>query len=126
MTVRKYIYRLLILSLLLTCIGYGLFNYIFPEYYFRLFPILPGFLFTVTIIVHLYLVRASEGDSRQFTSKYLGAMGLKILIYLVFIVVILLLDKAGAIPFLASFLAMYATLTVFEVISILKTLKNKN
>ena len=125
-SLRKYFYRLLILSLILTCIGYGLFNFFFPEYYFRLFPVLPVFLFTITVTVHLYLVRASEGDSRKFTSKYLGSMGVKILIYLVFIVVILLVDTASAIPFLVSFLAMYAALTVFEVISILNTLKNRN
>ena len=87
---------------------------------------MPVFLFAVTVIVHLYLVKASDGDPRKFTPKYLGSMGLKILIYLVFIVVILFVDTASAIPFLVSFLTMYATLTVFEVVSILNTLKNKN
>ena len=124
-SVRKYIYRMLILVLVLTCIAYGLFNFFFQEYYFKLFPILPVFLFAVTIIVHLYLVKASKGNPRKFTSKYLGSMGLKILIYLIFIIVILFIDTASAIPFLVSFLAMYATLTVFEVISILNTLKNR-
>ena len=117
---------MLILVLILTCIGYGLFNFFFPEYYYKLFPLLPVFMFAVTIVVHFYLVKASEGEPRKFTSKYLGSMGLKILIYLVFIVVILFLDTANAIPFLVSFLAMYATITVFEVVSILNTLKNKN
>ena len=83
-------------------------------------------MFAVTIVVHFYLVKASEGEPRKFTSKFLGSMGLKILIYLVFIVVILFLDTANAIPFLVSFLAMYATITVFEVVSILNTLKNRN
>ena len=124
-SVRKYVYRLLIFTLILTCVAYGLFNFFFPEYYFKLFPVLPVFLFAVTVVVHLYLVRASKGDTRKFTSKYLGAMGLKIFIYLAFIVVILFIDTASTIPFIVSFLAMYATLTVFEVISILDTLKKR-
>ena len=125
-SVRKFIFQLLILTLLLTCLGYGLYTFVLPESYFPLFPIIPAFLFIVTLLVHVYQVRARAGDSRKFTSKYLGAMGLKILIYLVFIVVILLIDTTSAIPFLVSFLAMYAALTVFEVISILNTLKNRN
>lgn len=125
-SLRKYIYRLLILALILTCIGYALFNFFFPAYYFRLFPVLPVFLFAVTIVIHIYLVKASAGDPRKFAAKYLGSMGLKILIYLVFIVIMLLIDTANAIAFLVSFLAIYATLTAFEVISILYTLKNRN
>ena len=124
--VRKFIFGLLILTLALTCAGYGLFYFFFHSSYFRLFPLIPIVLFSITIGVHLYLVKASAGDPGKFISKYLGAMGLKILLYLVFIVVVLAVDSTSAIPFLVSFLAMYAALTLFEVTSILKTLKNRS
>ena len=124
--VRKFVFRLLMLALVLTCLGYGIFNFVIPEFYFPLFPILPVFLFTVTLVVHLYLVKISEGDSRKFISKYLGAMGLKIFIYLCFIIIFLIFDNSSVIPFLLSFLVMYLVFTLFEVISIINSLKNKS
>ena len=123
-SLRKFIFNLLILTLALACIGFGLFYFLFEEYYYKLFPVIPGFMFTITLIVHLYLVKASEGDPRKFTSKYLGATGIKIMIYLVFIIIFLAINPANAIPLLASFLVMYAALTIFEVLSLLNTLKN--
>jgi len=124
--VRKFLFRLLMLGLILTCLGYAFFNFVLPESYFSLFPVLPVFLFIVTVAVHLYLIRASKGDARKFVIKYLGAMGLKILIYLAFIMIFLAVDTANTISFILSFLVMYAAFTVFEVMSILNTLKNKS
>jgi hypothetical protein len=124
--VRKFIFNLLIITLILTCVGYGLFYFFFQTSYFRFFPVIPIVLFSVTLGAHMYLVKASAGDPGKFISKYLGAMGLKIMLYLVFIIVVLALDRTSAIPFLVSFLAMYAVLTLFEVSSILRTLKNRS
>jgi F0F1-type ATP synthase assembly protein I len=73
--------------------------------------------------MHVYLVRASRNDARKFTSKYLGAMGVKLFIYIVFLAVFLALDTEHAVPFLVSFLVCYAVFTLFEVIAILKHLR---
>jgi hypothetical protein len=105
--------------------GYGIFNFIVPESYFPLFPTLPAFLFIITFGIHYYLVKASEGNARKFTSRYLGAIGLKIFIYLCLIIVYLVFDRSNAIAFLISFLVMYSAFTLFEVIFILNSLKNK-
>ncbi len=123
--VRKFLFRLLILTLVLTCAGYGLFAWFLRRFYFSLFPVIPVFLFSITFAFHLYLVRAGKNDPRKFISRYLGAMGLKLAIYLVFIVIILAADTSHAVAFLVSFLVMYSAFTLFEVISILNTLKNR-
>jgi len=124
--VRKFLFRLFMFTLILTCLGYGLFSFILPGSYFPFFPVLPAFLFIITIAVHVYLIRASKGNKRKFVSKYLGAMGLKILIYLAFIIIFLAVDTTSTISFILSFLVMYAAFTIFEVISILNTLKNNS
>jgi hypothetical protein len=124
-SLRKFGFNLLLLTLILTALGYGLFLFAIPESYFSLFPLVPFFLFAVTLIVHIFLVRASENDARKFASQYLGALGLKILIYIVFLVAFLLLNKKHAVPFLISFLLCYASFTLVEVISILKYQKRK-
>jgi hypothetical protein len=121
----KFAFQLFMLALVLSIVGLGLFHFVFPERYFPLYPLIPVSLLTVTLGVHYALLKASEDDPRKFASKYLGAMGLKIMIYLVFLVVILFVDTEHAVPFLVSFLVMYITFTVYEVISILKYLKNR-
>ena len=120
---KRFITVLLYLTLGLLGIGYALFFFLIPEYYFPYFPAIPAFLLVVTIVVHIFLIRASENDPRKFTSKYLGAMGLKMFIYLTFLVVFLFLDTSRAVPFLVSFLVTYVTFTTYEVISILNFLK---
>ena len=120
---KRFITVLLFITLSILLIGYGLFLFLIPQYYFTYFPVIPAFLLVVTIVVHNFLIRASENDPRKFTSKYLGAMGLKMFIYLTFLVVILFLDTARAVPFLVSFLVTYAAFTIYEVLSILNFLK---
>ena len=120
---RKFIITLLFIALIITVLGYGLFLFLIPQYYFPHFPVIPAFLLLVTIMVHVYLIKSSENNPRKFTSKYLGAMGLKMFIYLVFLVVFLFIDTAHAVPFLVSFLVTYAAFTLYEVISILNYLK---
>jgi hypothetical protein len=120
---KRFITVLLILTLALLGIGYALFFLLIPEFYFPYFPVIPAFLLIVTVVVHIFLIRASENDPRKFTSKYLGAMGLKMFIYLAFLVVFLFIDTARAVPFLVSFLVTYVTFTTYEVISILNFLK---
>ena len=120
---RKFIFTLLFIALVITTLGYGLFLFFIPQYYFPHFPVIPAFLLVVTFTVHIYLIKSSESNPRKFTSKYLGAMGLKMFIYLIFLVLILFIDTAHAVPFLISFLVTYAAFTLYEVISILNYLK---
>ena len=120
---RRFIFTLLFIALVITTLGYCLFLFFIPQYYFPHFPVIPAFLLVVTFTVHIYLIKSSENNPRKFTSKYLGAMGLKMFIYLVFLVVFLFIDNAHAVPFLVSFLVTYAAFTLYEVISILNYLK---
>ena len=122
-SLRKFTFTLLIIALVITLLGYGIFLFFIPQHYFPYFPVIPAFLLLVTLLVHFYLVRASENDTRKFTAKYLGAMGLKMFIYMIFIIIFLFIDTARAVPFLVSFLVTYAVFTTYEVVSILNYLK---
>jgi len=119
-SIRKYAFNLFLVAIVLTAAGYGVFLFLLTESYFSLFPLVPFFLFATTLVVHIYLVRASQNDPRKFTSKYLGSMGLKLFIYIIFIAIFLATATQHAIPFLVSFLVCYATFTLIEVIAILK------
>ena len=123
-SLRKFSFNLLILALVLTAAGYGTFFFLIPHAYFPFFPVVPFFLFAVTLIIHVYLVRASKGNVRKFTSRYLGAMALKIFIYIIFMLIFLFLATEHAIPFLISFLVCYAAYTLFEIVALLKFQRN--
>jgi hypothetical protein len=122
-SLRKFIFTLIFIALVIIILGYGIFHFFVPQHYFPYFPAIPAFLLMVTLLVHIYLIKASENEPRKFTGKYLGAMGLKMLIYMIFLVLILFIDTPRAVPFLVSFLVTYAAFTTYEVISILNYLK---
>ena len=122
-SLKKFMLTLLLLTLALMVLGYGLFLYVVPQHYFSYFPVIPAFILVVTLLVHAFLIKDSGNNPRKFTAKYLGAMGLKMFIYLLFLMVILFLDTAHAVPFLICFLVSYASFTTYEVMAILKFLK---
>lgn len=122
-SLRKYVIQLFLLALLLTAAGYGIFWFLVPASYFPFFPAVPFFILAITLAVHIYLVRAGEQDPRKFMAKYLGAMGLKIFIYILFLLLCLALATEHAVAFLVSFLVCYAVFTLVEVIVLLKILK---
>jgi hypothetical protein len=59
----------------------------------------------------------------KFTPRFIGATGIKMLIYFILIFIFLLIDRVHAVSFLISFLVCYLVYTTFEIISILKYLK---
>ena len=59
-SMRKFIYNMVIITVILLVVGYILLLLLFPQYYFPYFPVIPAFLFLVTILGHSYLIRASE------------------------------------------------------------------
>jgi len=121
---KKIAIQLFILTILLTIAGFLVMKYILPEHYFTGYLFMPLLLFVITFSVHRYLIIASREDSKKFTYKFMGATGLKMFIYLVMMVIYLLLDKNHAVPFLVSFLILYVLYSLFEVLAVLKYLKN--
>ena len=119
-SLRGFTINLFILALIILAVGYGLFFFVIPDQYFVFFPAVPLFVFVVTAIVHIYLVNASQNDARKFAAKYLGSMGAKLLLYIIFIAIFLAINIENSIPFLVSFLVSYMTFTIVEVIAIMK------
>ncbi len=122
-SLRKYILNLFLLTLALTAAGYGILLFLVPESYFPFYPAVPFFLFAVTLIVHVYLIRTKDKDARKFMARYLGAMGLKIFIYILFLLVCLVLATENAVAFLVSFLVCYTVFTLVEVVVLLRIQK---
>lgn len=120
---RKFTLYLFLLTVLITITGWIIFIKIFPEQYFNGLMLLPLLFFGITIILHFYLIKSSQKEMIKFTPRFIGATGIKMLIYFILILIYLLVDRTHAVSFLISFLVCYMIYTVFEIISVLKYLK---
>ena len=121
---KRFTLLLFALTAIITLIGFLVMKYFASEYYFTGFLFMPLLLFVITLGVHRYLIFASKADNMKFTYRFMGATGLKMFVYLILIVIYLLLEREHAVPFLICFLILYVIYSLFEVLAVLKYLKN--
>ncbi len=83
------------------------------------------FYFSVlTYVFHLGLVKNLQGDpvkaGQKFIRYYMAATTIKLMIHLIVILAVSLTHKSMAVPFIISFMVMYALFTAFEVYTSMK------
>ena len=95
--------------------------------YFFLMPYLPSklqyhhyiyilFFFTAsTAAFHYGLAKSAEAGGKYFIRYYMGATGLKLLMYVAIIVIYATINKAGVAAFALCFLFFYVMFTILEV-----------
>ena len=118
---KKFIIKLLLLTLIITIAGIIFFvNY--KDLYNPLFPFVLLFFFLLTLIVHSFLIRANR-NPRNFPRVFLSILGLKLLLLFVVLLVCLFFYKSSIIPLAVIFISLYLVFQIFEVISLLTYLK---
>ena len=120
---KKFIIKEFIISLVILISGFIFFKK-YDEYYLTIFPFLLLLFFTLTLIVHYVLIKASFGNPRKFPRTFLLISGLKLFILLIVLLIFLFKYKSSMVEFAAVFIIFYLVFQVFEVISILSYLKN--
>ncbi len=88
-------------------------------------PYLFLFFLSVTLVVHYVLLKASEKRFSKFTTYFMLATFLKLMLYIAVLLIYVLLNRSDAIPFIITFFILYIFYTVFEVISILSYSKTR-
>jgi len=122
---QKYITRLLIFTAVLSLIVYGLFT-VLEQFYLPIVPYLIAFFASISALVHFILLKASNYRITKFSTFFMGSVTLKLFMYIIFLVVYVLFDRENAVPFLITFFVFYLAFTIFETISLLIDLKEKN
>ena len=120
---RFFLKKALLFCLVLIGVSLLLYDTLLKEYYLKVFPLQFGIIALITLLSHLKLMGASERNPRKFSTTYLSIMSVRLLIYLVFILVCLLIDRTNAVNFVVTFLVLYLAFTIFEVIEISNFLK---
>lgn len=113
-------------SVFVLCIGLLLFLWQenFPGKYASgaAFPLLTFFVAT-TIAFHFILISAANKGPQNFVRYFMGATALKLLIYFMVIIIYLFAKKSNPAAFILTFLFLYLSFSVFEVVALLKHFK---
>lgn len=123
---RQFLLKITILSFLIFAISTILFSTILKTWYFAAYPYQVLVIALVTTIGHLWILKAAAQNMRRFTTAFMASVTLKLMVYLTFMLVYLLLNKSQVIPFVLTFIAFYIIFTIFEVIQVLNVIKNNS
>jgi hypothetical protein len=108
--------KLLIYTIILAIVGFLIANYLPGKFISPVLPYLFFFFFSVTLIVHLILLKVSEKKAGSFINFFMLLTFGKLLFFLTIILVYALLNRSDAVSFIISFFLLYVCYTVFEVV----------
>ncbi len=120
---RKFIFKMLIFTAIIFSIASVLFSTILKTHYLSAFPFMILLIAAVTTIGHLWVVKASGQNAMKFTTAFMASVSLKLMVYLFFMLIYLMMDRSQVIPFILTFITLYILFTVFEVIQVLGFIK---
>jgi hypothetical protein len=121
----KYILLLLILNVFIAGSAYFLGTIHIITLLFTDIVILSLFFSIIAIITLIIFLRGQTKDPESQTLHSLVSVGLKFLLELVLALVWFFVAKKTSLDSVFAFFVIYLTLTLFSVLIILKTLKNK-
>jgi|GEM_PF-1883760 len=102
-----------------------LFSTILIEWFDKLFVVSFVFIAMFTILSYTQLLRVYNKRPKLFHTAYLFSITARLIAYLMFMVVCLLVFKPNAVHFLLSFLVLYMLYLGFEVVYILRIEKKE-
>jgi len=121
----RYIWQILILCSLLVIAGILLLPYMAPELSLTIYFISLLSVATINVIAFLVMTLGMQKHDREGMVILFGGVGLKFLLYLLYILVFWLVTKNLSKPFIITFFALYLVFTFLLAGNLLKGLKNK-
>jgi len=121
---KKHLVQVLIITAIILASGYLLFLTVLPAYRFNIFPVIPLFFGGASVGLFLFLIHKAKKNMNRFIPDFMAATGIKLLIYILFLILLLLSDRSKTVPVIISFIVIYIVYTFHEVISVLNYLKN--
>jgi hypothetical protein len=121
--IKSFISRIIIFTIILTSISAILYLTFLKPFYIKSFPLQLLLIGSLTTYSHVRLMKACEQNIRRFTSVFMLSVTLKLMVYLSFLLICLLIDHSNALAFVLTFLILYICYTIFEVTQALKFFK---
>lgn len=125
MLLKQFIIKTSQLVFIISGLCIAIFKLFYADKFTWFYPFLPVIFGVANVVIFYTLLKVKDLSPIKFSNRYLLCTTVKLLGSIFFIVLFLLLNKAQAIPFLATFLVVYFVFLVHEIIAILKFF-NKN
>lgn len=114
---KKYAIGIAIITLIVAIGGYILLSQVLKSPIAMVFPFITVFVATVTLVIHIMLVRTIGDKPGKFINTFMLSNTGKLFGYLLFMVVYALLNKDQAVPFVISFFGLYIVYTFYDITS---------
>ena len=121
----RFIWQLLVLSSILVLLGLVLIPRLNVEITPGIFLLTLGSVTLVNLLTYLVMYKGIQKNSKEGVVFLLGGIGVKFLLYLLFILLLWVTTKNLSKPFIVTFFALYLVFTFFTAGHLLKLLKNK-
>ena len=121
----KFLIKISVFTIITIAISAALFTTILKDYYFNAFIVHVVLIAAVTTIGHLLVAKAVKKNMRKFATAYMASVTLKLVVYLIYLLVSLLIDHSQVIQFALTFLILYLVYTIFEVVEVLSFMKKQ-
>ena len=121
--IKRFFIKILKFTIILLIIAVILYLTLLRQFYVKSFPVQILLIGLLTTFSHIRLIKARQQNIRRFTTVFMLSVTLKILIYLSFLLICLLIDRSDALAFVLTFFILYLCYSVFEVQQTLKFFK---
>ena len=124
--IRKFIIRIILLTIILALISGSVFYFLIPKQYFDTLPFLLIIFPIVSAIIHIQLLKSSQKSLSRFNIAFMLSFMLKLVVYIALAATIISLETENRMSFVITVLLYYLIFTVFDVKAILDDLKIMN
>lgn len=121
----RFTWQLLVLSSVMMILGLLLISHIGTGLSFNSFIITLGIFTGINLLVYYIISIGAEKNSGEQMVRLLLGIGMKFLLYLLYLLVYWLVVKNLEIPFIIAFFVLYLVFTFFLAVHLFKLLKNK-
>ena len=121
----RFIWQLLVLASIVALLGMVLISRFGAEISTTAFLITLASVTLVNLLTYLVMYAGIQKNSKEGVVYMLGGIGVKFLLYLLFILLFWIATKNLSKPFIITFFALYLVFTFFTAGHLLKLLKNK-
>ena len=121
----RFIWQLMVLSSIFILLGLVLIPQLHLEITPAVFLVTLGSVTIVNLLTYLVMYKGIQKNNKEGVVFLLGGIGVKFLLYLLFILLLWITTKNLSKPFILTFFALYLVFTFFTAGHLLKLLKNK-
>ncbi len=121
----RFIWQLLVLASILALLGMVFVPRFNVEISSTVFLLTLASVTIVNLVTYLVMYAGIQKNSKEGVVYMLGGIGVKFLLYLLFILLFWIATKNLSKPFIITFFALYLVFTFFTAGHLLKLLKNK-